>query len=59
MIALADNPNHRRPARLEQLIGRLRRHQLELAIRGRVRESARYADRAQRVRRAATDSPSL
>lgn len=43
---LSGNPNRR----VEQLIARLRRKQLDTAISGKVTDSAKYADRADRVR---------
>ncbi|MEM6855833.1 MAG: hypothetical protein AAF911_08130 [Planctomycetota bacterium] len=38
--------------RIQALIGRLRARQLELAQRGKTTDSARYAERAHRVRQA-------
>lgn len=40
----------KRTVQAERLLARLRRRQLDLAMRGRIAESAHYAARAERIR---------
>lgn len=51
---LADTPDNR----LIRLLARIRHRQLMLALGGRISESARFAERARRVREIVVEGPS-
>ena len=52
MMIAARLPSREDPQRAEQLLARVRHRQLDSALRGRIQDSERHAQRAQRVQRA-------